>query len=547
MLLSLHKDRSHRILLLFVCLCIVLLGIMIFAVPPGIDPDPCWGFLVMHGMEQGNQFNLLLIPDAGNIAKSHYAFLSWWSPGQYLFPYLLKTLFGVNTGHAVSLTIAICNLLGLAGFYQLFKQLGFTKWVAALSIAFIASQLFFIWPFVYYPGGEVLLFAFIGWFLYGCFSFKKITWQLLLFVFFAGLLGFFSKSSVLWMYIAGVVCIWINISINETTDPPYPPTATNSNFLNSPRFKKGIWHWLRNGMLLIVPFISALVIIYIFYLSRGDNPVSGQRQFLIRPETFSFPLASPILSGFSVDELFDGLIYQPDGPKVSYHMAIFILIVLAICSLVYMVFIIRLSPGKKYSLAILSFYVFGTVFFSYIYLKQSEVSYESRHFRIIGLLTIPGFIYLCFKTKITRVLFFMMWMVFIVIEFNFFKTEFNGNIKASRGSSGLSQRLYDAATVSEIIKIDHAHHNDAIFVVTSPDIATEINNNRVIMIDDENMSDQEFSNLKYAGTCGPIYILMPKGYVNNGKQSHIIKSFISYHNFTFKQLSPKYYLYYASN
>ncbi len=214
--LLLQKDKPHRILLAITCLCVVLLGVMAFAVPPGADPDPCWGFLVMHNMEQGNLFNLLLIPNPENIAKSHTEFLSWWSPGQYLFPYLFKSLLKVDTGHAISLTVAICNLLGLAGFYKLFKQLGFTQWIATISIAFIASQLFFIMPFVYYLGGEVLLFAFMGWFLYGCFSFKKITWQLLVFVFLGLLLGFLSKSSVLWMYAAGITCLWINSSVEET-------------------------------------------------------------------------------------------------------------------------------------------------------------------------------------------------------------------------------------------------------------------------------------------------------------------------------------------
>ncbi|HAL82532.1 MAG TPA: hypothetical protein DCO83_10090 [Mucilaginibacter sp.] len=72
----LQKQKSHRILLLVTFLGVLLLGIMVFMVPPGADPDPCWGFLVMHNMEQGHHFNLLISPDPSNIAKNQVRFLS---------------------------------------------------------------------------------------------------------------------------------------------------------------------------------------------------------------------------------------------------------------------------------------------------------------------------------------------------------------------------------------------------------------------------------------------------------------------------------------
>src|SRR6202012_41135 len=111
---------------------LLTLGVLILAVPPGAFPDPSWGFQVMRGMEQGYHFNLLVSPDPDNIAKNQSDFLSWWSPGQYLLPYFFKSVFKINTGHAVALTISLCSALGLAGFYQLFKRLGFSKWIAAI-------------------------------------------------------------------------------------------------------------------------------------------------------------------------------------------------------------------------------------------------------------------------------------------------------------------------------------------------------------------------------------------------------------------------------
>ncbi|MFI5137041.1 MAG: hypothetical protein ACHQIM_04385 [Sphingobacteriales bacterium] len=544
MLQFLQKQKAHRVLLLVTFPGVALLGILAFMVPPGADPDPCWGFMVMHSMEQGHHFNLLISPDPLNIAKDQVHFLSWWSPGQYLFPYLFKILLKIDTGHAVALTIGCCNIIGLAGYYKLFKKLGFTAWVAAISTTFIASQLFFFISFVYYLGGEVLLFAFMGWFLYGCFSFEKITRRVLVFVFLVFFAGFFSKSSFLWMYIAGVACLWINISRNETD---LLPAKIARNLLRSPDFKKRTGVWLRNGMWLSIPLVGAFVIIYIFYLSKGPNPTAAGGQPLIRPETFGFPLASPMLSGFSIDEFTDGLIYQPDGAKIAYQSAVFIMAVFACCSLAFAFFLPRFSPDKKYVLVILVFYVFGVVFFSYMYLKQTAISYEGRHFRIIGLLFIPGFVYLVLKTKITRLLFFILWAFILFKSYSYFKGEIKANKAAARGNSGISQQLYDKKVLDEIVKIDGNHHNDAVFVVMSSDIAAEIINNRVITLDSENMGRRYLSKLKFAAKSGPLFILMPREYVANGIEPVIIKSFTGYHQFSFKQLSEDYYLYFADN
>jgi len=499
----------------------------------------------MHNMGTGHPFNTLLSPDITNIAHSHYEFLSWWSPGQYLVPYLFKALFNLNIGHMVVITVIVCNLLGLAGFYLLFKQLGFTKWIAALSVAFIATQSFFLLPFVYFMGGEVVLFAFIGWFLYGCFSIKKVTWPVLLFIFIAGLSGFFAKSSFLWMYAAGMVCIWFNVSINETIEHPEYKSKSNPAALTR-CLKKQAARWLKNAALLAIPFICALIVIYVFYLSKNDNPTSDQGPMLVRAETFGFPLASPVLSGFSVDELTGGLLDQPVNPALTYHMAILLVYIAAFCSLAYQLLIIKLWPDKRYKLASIAFYAVATVFFSYMYLKQATISYEARHFRIVGILCIPGFIYLCYKTKVGRVAFFLLWFAFIYGSYNGIKERFKENSVAARGVSDLSQPGYDKATLAEIERLDASHHNNAIFMVMCPDIAIEIQHNRIIPLDDDTPNDV-IASLKYAGKAGTIYILIPENYVANGRRATLIKSFISYHHFKFKRLSPGYELCYANS
>src|ERR1700761_2990041 len=231
---------------------IVVMGILLFINPPALFPDPANGFQVMRAMEMGGGFNLMISPDQGDISKNTSEFLTWWSPGQYLVPYTFKLLFGLNTGQASAVTITLCQLLGLAGFYSFFKKIGFTPFIAAISILFIACQQFFVVPYVFYNGGEILFFAFIGWVLYRCTALKNADWKLLVFVLLSGWIGFLCKSSVMWMYAAGLLFLWLKLSL---------PIKKTSN-------------WIWNGIWIGVPAVVAVVTIYVFFLSKGQNPAS---------------------------------------------------------------------------------------------------------------------------------------------------------------------------------------------------------------------------------------------------------------------------------
>jgi len=325
------------------------------------------------------------------------------------------------------------------------------------------------------------------------------------------------------MYAAGLACVWINISKN-----------------------KKLQQWLLNGVLLAIPAIAALAIIYIGYLSKGTNPSNAGAGWLVKPETFSFPLAAPLLSGLSVDEMVNGLIYHPDVPLISRGLSLAIIFILAIGSLLLLKSIIRKIPHKSYALAFGMFYLAGTLFLSYLYLEQATVTFEGRHFRIIGILTIPGIVYLLHQTKAAKSILYVLFAGFTIWSAVYFVHGYIVNYQAPHGASGLAQQAYDKPTLDAIATLD-AHHNDAIFVINSPDLGVEILHNRVITLDIGDMDAEDFTELTNAGKTGTIYMLMPENYVKNGVAAKIAKSFTGYHQFSIKQLSNDFYLYSASN
>ncbi|MDB4999747.1 MAG: hypothetical protein JWR76_824 [Mucilaginibacter sp.] len=520
------KTWLYKFILCVIGVATIVLGIQLYLTPAAIFPDPSWGFQVMRSMELGGGFNMITTPDPTNLAKNTSWFLTWWSPGQYLVPYLFKIIFAVNTGQAAAITTTVCQITGLAGFYVFFKKAGFSPLISALSLVLIVCQQAFFNPYVFYNGGEVLLFGFWGWFLYGCLALDKPGIKLVLFVVFTGWIGFICKSSFIWMYAAGLLYIWIRLSEGQTT----------------------IKGWILKGLWPGIPAVVCVACIYIFYLSKGINPSSSLGGLKLTWETFSFPLASPLLSGFSADDLSNGLIFHNDPPIFNGVWAIVVLLLLAILSLALIRAILVYVPKKNYRLMLIIFYSVSVVFFSYAYLRQMDISYEARHFRLIGLLVIPGtvclFSYLnqAYKIMLGLVALFIMTfsLMFYIEGYNRLKNE------NPHGASGIAQQFIDREAMDYIAKLDKQNHN-ALFVFISPDLGLDIVNNRFITLEplDPDISIN-YDQWVHKGHSGPIYILLPSKYIGI-RASVYLKCFPGYKGFTLKEISNDYVLYYSNS
>ena len=515
--------RTAKIIMSGLFALVVVLGVFSFIAPPSLFPDPANGFLVMRSMEMGGKFNMMVTPDQDDFSKNTSEFLTWWSPGQYLMPYTFKLLFGANTGQASALTVLLCQLLGLSGFYSFFKKVGFTPFIAALSLLFIACQQFFVVPYVFYNGGEILTFAFTGWFLYGCVAFKKPSGQMILFILFSGLIGFFCKSSTMWVYAAGLLFIWIRFSS-----------------------AKVLTDWIKNGIWIAVPAIIAIGTIYILFLSKGQNPASASAGLKLTLKTFTFPLASPLLSGFSIDDICHGLIYHTGKAVFNDWQSIAILILLAILSLWLVSSILKKVTDPNYRLLVIIFYTVSFLFFSYVYLMQKAISYEARHFRVIGLLVIPGAIYLVSQVKNPyRHLLCILWAgIAFTSIFYLVKGYWYNKNKSAHGISGIAQQTIDQTALNKVIALDQQVRN-ATFVFVNKELGLEIKNNRALGL--EPIGDDlkiDFDDYEYDGHAGPLYIVLPDTYAGP-KEKFILKSFPDYKGWYGDKLSDKYVMYKA--
>ncbi|NCD71399.1 hypothetical protein [Mucilaginibacter agri] len=523
--MSLAQQQLPKIILVLLVILTIITGIAIYHHPMAIFPDPSWGFQVMRSMQHGGGFNMLVTPDQGNISQNYGEFLSWWSPGQYLVPYFFITVFHVNVGQACALTVLFCEIIGLFGFYQFFKKAGFSANISAISVAFIACQMFYLMPYVFYNGGEVLLFAFGGWFLYGCLSFTRISWQMILFVLLAELIGFICKSSFMWMYASGLCVLWIRLS----------------------RTHKLLGKWLINGIWIGIPAVISFAIIYLGYLSKGQNPTSGGNGLKFIWPTLGFPLASPLLSGFSVDDLTHGLLFHPDGPMFSHGISVLIIVVLAIATVFIVCRILKTVPYPEYRLVLSVIYIVSVIFFGMAFLRQLAISYEGRHFRLVGLVFIPGAIYLVSRLQVGyKALFALVWVGITYASVQYLVSGYRiNNNESAHGTSGITQQFLDQAAIDEVVELDNSNKN-AVFVFLSADLRLEVQNNRVVTLDPIAQDMKiNYADYQHCGHSGPLYIFLPSSY-KGAKAAMIMKSFEDYKGFKLTQLSEDYVLYSAN-
>jgi len=328
----------------------------------------------------------------------------------------------------------------------------------------------------------------------------------------------------MWMYAGGLLFLWLRLSL------PVKKTST----------------WIRNVIWIAVPAVIAVSSIYLFFLSKGQNPTSTSAGLKLSWQTFSYPLASPLLSGFSIDDLCHGLIYHTGKPIFADYQAIIILLLTAALSVWLVLSILRKVPNETYRLLILVFYSVSFLFFSYAYLRQLTISYEARHFRIIGLIVIPGTIYLFSQFKVPyRALLGLIWIgiAFTSIFFVVKGYSFNKN-KSAHGVSGIAQEFIDQSSLDKIIAIDRQQKN-ATFVFINRDISLEITHNRVLNL--EPIGDDlkiDLDDYQYDGHAGPLYIILPDSY-GGPKEKFILKSFPGYKGWYGSMLSDKYVMYQA--
>ena len=212
---------------------------------------------------------------------------------------------------------------------------------------------------------------------------------------------------------------------------------------------------------------------------------------------------------------------------------------------VLIVYIIKKTNYTDYRVLLFLFYTISVMFFGISFLRQANISYESRHIRVMGLIATPGVIYLVSQARLPfRIIFGALWVFIAYSGFKFMYKGYHRNAyETAHGHTGIAQLFIDQPTLNYVDQLDRQQRN-AIFVFISADLGLEIQHNRIITFNPVNDQLAAENMNTYYGHAGPIYIALPTSF-KSAKANVYISRFPGYHNFALQQVSDKYLVYSA--
>jgi hypothetical protein len=164
-------------------------------------------------------------------------------------------------------------------------------------------------------------------------------------------------------------------------------------FLRSPQASKSKTY--KDGFLLLLPLLFCFLFIQLFFLSKGHTPTLINT-LNISPEDYLIPLSSPLSSILSVQQWiirFEKILFPNDLETSGRIFANGCYA--ALCALVILGgFAIRFVKNidNSYKQALMFLFAGISLFFIFAYAADTNISYNSRHFKLLGYLCIPGWL-----------------------------------------------------------------------------------------------------------------------------------------------------------
>lgn len=372
----------------------VLLGIVVFIfliycigtfwLESATFVDVLRGYVSMEQFLNGENFNTLNYQLASE--KVSY-FVAWWTPGQYILPYGLKSL-GMSLQTAQS--ILICSFLGvsLIGYLRLFRFFGFSPTISLLSILLILTNHLFFWNSLMYFGGSLFELALLPWFLVFLLKIESFSVKTGLIYFALALVLFFLKATFL---------IHVGIGLGVL-------------LLGYKSFQK------KESAIIVLTGLSILAVCYFSFLQFGETPSSAVDNGMYNSipnnvwnDIFT-PFASIVGIPFAV-----GTFVQKMLPYYSWigYIGYGIMALLSLYSLYLFRKISKIS-NKHQRLVLFSVIFLGL--FILFYLTNRAISYDFRHFAPLAFVFVP-FLLKELRLYIKSVKFYYL-LVFGVIALN---------------------------------------------------------------------------------------------------------------------------------
>ena len=466
--------------------------------------DSAYGFMVWDSMLRGAASNSLIRPDVDDIARNVSEFFAVWSPGQYVFAGLIERL-GAGLGTAMTVVTTLFTVLGLVGWYRLYRRWNFPATSAAIAIALTAGSRHFALPFGIYNGGEVLLFGTLPWFLL-----VLGRWSTLSPLQAAGIL--LAVAVVAFMKLSGILFAYAALAGLVVHD---------------------LWpldriRWRRPLTAAAIAIVFA-VALHFLWLSRGWTAVDGKGASAwgnLAPSFFE-GWAATVMAMVSLGDLAARIFQRPGQPILqSLDMVYLAASVPALLLLGWSARRLRASHPDyvRFAVATSVFFIAGL---AVIYGKGGELKMEDRFFRPLAMTLLIGVVH-AVATAQTRIRLPLSALAAATVVYGVssYVVRLQHNLQMPIGTRGFhhGNLTHDGLALLRRELVGPAGRAATIWVLM-PEIALEMQDTRVIVSAE---SERQLGVRTYKGRVGRLSVLVDDATIRDGRAEIALKSFADY-------------------
>jgi hypothetical protein len=495
--------RIPRLLVRAIAVLVAVYAIAAFVVSPEMYTDSAYGFLVWDSMVRGASFNHWILPDFADIARDQDLFMAVWSPGQYIFAGPLERA-GLGLGAAMNIVTTVFTVLGLFGWYRLYRTWNFSAASAVLAIAVTACSRHFALPFGIYNGGEVLLFGGMPWFLLllgrcATLESRQVIAVLAAFV------------AVAFLKLSGIVFAFAALAAIVVYDL-WPPRGIR-------------WRRPLTATAMLAVFMAAL---YFFWISRGWTAIEGKggAAWASLLPRFLEGWAAAVMAMFSLGDL-AARVFQRPGQQMleNLDLAYLAASVPALALLVWSGRRLRASHPEylRFAGATAIFYVAAMAL---IYARGGDILMEDRFYRPLALVLLVGVVQaVATANAAIRLPLGALAAATMVYGVSSYAVRLQHNLHAPLGSRGFHHGTLTHDGLALLRRELKGADSGTVIWVTMPEIALEARQVRVLV---NAGVERELETRTYKGRAVRVLVFVDDRTTSTKGEEIVLKAFVGY-------------------
>ena len=480
---------------------------------PWITSDTATGLIAWNSWRAGGPWNCLLEPDPANLARDVASWVSWWSPGQYVWPGLFLA-FDLPLGAALLASSLVAAWIRTTGFFLLLRKLDVSPMAAAAAVFAEAANWQLFSSFGMYIGGEVVQAALLPWLLLAiallrsCIAWWPVAIPVLLFS------AAFAKHTLFLAALGALAWLW---------------WETNLKRPNSWR------KWTATALLLAACVLTARLAVTRWIIGPGPTPGDPGQVAHGWMLAIGYPLFAPFSSATGFGSVL-GRAFAIAGTDVSQawqRLGPF-LVAAAPLSIFLYVFLAQCICGESLRRLFITFTALYLALFAFLFLRGASVSIEDRHFRPAGMVLIAAIAAIAVDSTSVR-----RWVRHTLLVALIASSAYGLASVAARvtnlhrlarvAPSGIMQPNLSPAAAAELVRRDaQGASRDQVIVFCDPCIALELRHSRCLLTDALDRPLAWFQARHWHGRVPHLLLVLPAAWVDDPRTAALRRCFPIY-------------------